>query len=423
MVAKSSDKLLRKRYKAERRFRMIGLLAIIISCAFLGILLTSIISKGYSAFWRTEIRLTVNFDEKEMDPDHAPLMVDIRNADYSQLIHNALKKRFPQVTKKYELFQLFALVSSAATSELRHKVLANPTLIGATETLWLPAASDVDMLMKGKISASAPQEQRKLKDNQLAWVNALTEDHALRSHFNMPFFVSGDSREAAQAGIAGSFIGSILTIIICMLLAFPLAVLSAVYLEEFAPENRLTDFIEVNINNLAAVPSIVFGLLGLSVYLGTAGLPRSSALVGGLTLALMVLPTIVITTRQALKAVPPSIKDGVLALGASPIQVTIDYILPLAMPGIMTGTILAIARALGETAPLIMIGMVAFIADIPHRFTDPATVMPVQIFLWSTNPELGFVEKTSAAIMVLLLLLMSINAVAIVLRKKFERRW
>jgi phosphate transport system permease protein len=408
-------KRLRKRHNAERRFKFYGLFAICLSCAFLALLLISIVSKGYTAFWRTEILVPVSFAEGELEKQQA----SPDSYDYTQLLRDSLKARFPEVTIRREIFQLYGLLSKSADIELRAALLKHP---GARE-VWLPASSDVDMLRKGRIVDSVPENQRKIKDSQLRWLKAFNDAGGIRSSFNMPFFTQGDSREPEQAGIAGSFAGSLITIFICMLLSFPLAVLSAVYLEEFAPKNRLTDFIEVNINNLAAVPSIVFGLLGLAIYLGTMGLPRSSSLVGGLTLALMVLPTIVITTRQAIKAVPPSIKEGALALGTSPLQVTIGFTVPLAMPGIMTGTILAIARALGETAPLIMIGMVAFVADIPHNFTDPATVMPVQIFLWSDNPELGFIEKTSAAIMVLLVLLMAINTLAVYLRKKFEHRW
>jgi len=418
----ATQKRLRKRYNAERRFKLYGILAIVISCSFLAFLLTSIISKGYTAFWRTEIRLSIAFDPAQIDPDHVPANIDLKNGDYTALIHQALKVQFPQITGRGELFQLYSLMSHDAGFSLRRMVLKDPALLNTTVDVWLPASSDVDMLMKGR-AAGALEGQRRLKDNQVAWLGKIKEDGAIRSSFNWPFFTNGDSREPEQAGIAGSFIGSLLTVAVCMLLALPLAVLTATYLEEFAPKNWFTDMIEVNLNNLAAVPSIVFGLLGLSVYLGFMGLPRSSSLVGGLTLALMVMPTIVITTRQAIKAVPPSIKAGAMALGASSLRVTIDFTIPLAMPGIMTGTILAVARALGETAPLIMIGMVAFIADIPHHVTDPAAAMPVQIYLWSTNPEVGFVEKTSAAIMVLLALLMVMNALAIYLRKKFERRW
>jgi len=410
----TNSKRLRKRYNAERRLKFYGLGAILLSCAFLVLLLGSIISQGYTAFWRTEIRLPVTVTIAASD---------INTANYTTIIHNALKKHFPAAKSTKEIFQLYALLSKAADSELRTIVQHHPAMVGGEHEVWVTAASIVDMVEKGRISRVVPESQRKIKNKQLAWLDTLKQEKAIRSSFNISFFTHGDSREPEQAGIAGSIVGSLFTIIVCMALAFPLAVLSAIYLEEFAPKNALTDFIEVNINNLAAVPSIVFGLLGLSVYLGMAGLPRSSSLVGGLTLALMVLPTIVITTRQSLKAVPPSIKQGALALGVSPLQVVMAFTVPLAMPGIMTGTILAVARALGETAPLIMIGMIAFVADVPHHMLDSATVMPVQIYLWSDNPEVGFAEKTSAAIMMLLLLLMLINALAVYLRKKFEHRW
>ena len=339
------------------------------------------------------------------------------------MIRESLKTQFPDVTGRRNLFQLYGLISKGASFVLRDYILAHPERVGTTETLWLSASADVDMLIKGHISRETQEKRRKIKDNQIAWLDILEENDAIQSTFNTTFFTAGDSREPEQSGILGSIVGSIFTVLICMLLAFPLAVLTAIFLEEFAKKNWLSELIEVNINNLAAVPSIVFGLLGLAVYLSWFGLPRSSSLAAGMTLALMVLPTIVITTRHALKAVPPSIRDGARALGASPTQVVLHHTLPLAMPGIMTGTILSIARVLGETAPLLMIGMVAFIADVPTNFTDPATVMPVQIYLWADSPELAFVERTSAAIMVLLAFLIAANALAVYLRKRFEHRW
>jgi phosphate transport system permease protein len=241
--------------------------------------------------------------------------------------------------------------------------------------------------------------------------------------FNSDFFTKGDSREAESAGIWGAVVGSFYTMIVTLLLSFPLGVAAAVYLEEFAPQNRWTDLIEVNINNLAAVPSIVFGLLGLAVFINFFGLPRSVPLVGGLVLTLMTLPTIIIASRAALKAVPPSIREAALGVGASPLQAITMHVLPLAMPGMLTGTIIGMAQALGESAPLLMIGMVAFIVDIPHGVTDPAAVLPVQIYLWADSPERAFVERTSAAILVLLGFLIVMNALAVLLRKRFERRW
>ncbi len=416
----AAQKRLKKRYRADLRLRIYGIAAIMLSFLFLGVLLVSIVSKGYTAFWQTRIQLPVTFVADTIVKNGT---ISTRNSDYTQLLQEALKTRFPNTSSRRELFQLFDLVSKNASRQLMEKVQTNPNIVGNTVDIWLTASTLVDMVEKGKIATHLPEEERKIKDNQLRWLHELKQEGRVKSVFNSMFFTESDSREADQAGILGAITGSLLTMAVCLLVSFPLAVLTAVYLEEFAPKNRLTDIIEVNINNLAAVPSIVFGLLGLAVYLGLFGLPRSSSLAGGMTLALMVLPTIVITTRHALKAVPPSIREGVWALGASPLQTTLHHTVPLAMPGIMTGVILAIARALGETAPLLMIGMVAFVANAPHDFLDPATVLPVQVYLWADTPELAFVEKTSAAIMVLLAVLIVMNALAVYLRKKYEHRW
>jgi phosphate transport system permease protein len=268
-----------------------------------------------------------------------------------------------------------------------------------------------------------PESDRRIKDNQLAWIHDLQEQSRVEKRFNTTFFSAGDSREPELSGIKGAAAGSFFTLLICLAIAFPVGVAAAVYLEEFAPKNRWTDLIEVNINNLAAVPSIVFGLLGLAVFINFFGLPRSVPLVGGLVLALMTLPTIIIASRAALKSVPPSIREAALGIGASPMQTITHHVLPLALPGMLTGTIIGMAQALGETAPLLMIGMVAFIVDIPGSVMDPSAVLPVQIYLWADSPERAFVERTSAAIMVLLAFLISMNLLAVWLRKKFERRW
>jgi phosphate transport system permease protein len=301
--------------------------------------------------------------------------------------------------------------------------MENPALIGQTLSLWVPADDDVDMLLKGHIKREGAESERRLKDNQLRWIDQMWEQGRMEKRFNTTFFTAGDSRDPELAGIWGAVSGSFLTLIVTLLLSFPIGVAAAVYLEEFAPKNHLTDIIEVNINNLAAVPSIVFGLLGLAMFINLFGLPRSAPLVGGLVLSLMTLPTIIIASRAALKSVPPSIREAALGVGASPQQAMMYHVLPLAMPGILTGTIIGMAQALGETAPLLMIGMVAFIVDIPGNVFDPSTVLPVQIFLWADSPERAFVERTSAAIMVLLTFLIAMNAIAVVLRKRFERRW
>jgi phosphate transport system permease protein len=398
---------LRKRRAAERRFRLYGILAILLSLSFLGLLLTSIIGNGYTAFAQTNIKLSVTFD----------------GTNSMTMLNNALETRFPEVTERKDKKLLLMLLSKSASYTLDDTRTKHPEWEGSTQAVWLPASSDVDMFVKGHMSADVDESLRKIKDIQVGWLESLKAEGALEKHFNTAFFVSADSRSPEMAGILGSLIGSLFTVLTCIAVSLPIAVMTAVYLEEFARKNRFTDLIEVNINNLAAVPSIVFGLLGLAIFLSVFGMPRSSALVGGITLSLMVLPTIVITTRNALKAVPPSIRDGAMALGASRIQVLFHHTLPLAMPGIMTGTILGIARALGETAPLLMIGMVAFIADVPKGILDPATTLPVQIFLWADSPEMGFIERTSAAIMILLAFLITANTLAVWLRKKYETRW
>ena len=314
-------------------------------------------------------------------------------------------------------------MSGSAAFDLQKRVTADPQLIGTSETLWVLGSDDLDLYLKGRIRATESEESRPLSDQQLAWIDKLRKLNVAELRFNRTFFTRGDSREPEQAGVWGAVAGSFFTLIVTLLLSFPIGVAAAIYLEEFALRNRWTDLIEVNINNLAAVPSIVFGLLGLAVFINLFGLPRSAPLVGGLVLTLMTLPTIIIASRAALKAVPPSIREAALGMGASKIQMVAHHVLPLAMPGMLTGTIIGMARALGETAPLLMIGMVAFIVDVPKGLTDPATVLPVQIFLWADSPERAFVERTSGAIIVLLMFLLVMNGLAVILRNRFERRW
>jgi phosphate transport system permease protein len=414
---------IRRRYAAERRFRLFGQLAVGLAIAMLAVLLVSICSRGYTAFYRTEMALDVVLDAAVIAPDGNRDSQAIAGSDYQKLLKDALKLAFPEVAGRAERKDLYALLSNGAGDTIREAVLADPASIGKTRRFWLPVADDIDMLKKGFIRRDVPQAERVLNDRQIAWYDRLLANNALRSSFNSPFFTSGDSREPEQAGILGAFLGSVFTMLVTAILTLPLGVMSAIYLEEFAPKNRITEIIEVNINNLAAVPSIVFGLLGLAVLLGVFGLPRSAPLVGGMVLSLMTLPTIIIATRAALKAVPPSIREAAYGVGASALQVVSHHVLPLATPGIMTGAIIGLARALGESAPLLMIGMVAFIVDVPLGPTDAATVLPVQIYLWADSPERAFVEKTSAGIMVLLVFLIAMNAVAIVVRRRFERRW
>lgn len=404
---------LQRRHASEKRFRLCGAFAIGISILFLFIMLINIISKGSGGFMQTVIKIPIILNEEIIDPSGKREASTLKNASYGKIIRNSLSTLFPQVENKKKLY---SLSNSDGTMIVRGYVLKNPTSIGKTVDMWLPVSSEVSLYYKTKKSEKLTEEQKQL-------VSALHSQDRIKRRFNLSFFSSGDSRDPEQAGILGSFVGSIFTVFICILSSLPLAVLTAVYLEEFAPRNRFTDFIEININNLAAVPSIIYGLLGLSLYLNFLGFPRSSSIAGGFTLALLILPIIIIATRASIKSVPQSIRQGAMAIGASPIQVALHHTIPLAMPGIMTGTILGLARAFGETAPLIMIGMVAFIADVPKSIFDPATVMPVQIYLWADSAELGFVEKTSAAILVLLAVLVTMNLVAVMIRNKYERRW
>jgi len=408
---------LSKRYRKERRFRMYGISAIMASLLFLSFLFGSIISKGYSAFQQTFIRLDIFFDPAILSQE------SLTTANYPGLVKQSLRQMFPEVTTRQDKRMLYGMVSSGAAFKVRNLVLDSPEVIGQTLPLWVAADDDIDMLMKGHFDLDVPENERRIKDIQLAWVDHLKKENRIEKRFNRTFFTAGDSREPEQAGILGAVMGSFYTLLVTLVLSFPIGIASAVYLEEFAPKNRWTDLIEVNINNLAAVPSIVFGLLGLAVFLNFFGLPRSAPLVGGLVLTLMTLPTIIIASRAALQSVPPSIREAALGIGASKMQMVTHHVLPLAMPGILTGTIIGMARALGESAPLLMIGMVAFIVDVPHGFTDSATVLPIQIFLWADSPERAFVERTSAATMVLLAFLIVMNATAVILRKKFERRW
>jgi phosphate transport system permease protein len=318
---------------------------------------------------------------------------------------------------------LLALISNGAEFQLRDLVVENPELIGTRQNVWLLAAAEVDSVVKGQVDLDLDESQRRMSDQQVGWINQLQNDDRVERRFNTTLFTNGDSRDPEQAGLRVALLGSFYTLLVTLALSFPIGVAAAVYLEEFAPKNKWTDLIEVNINNLAAVPSIVFGLLGLAVFINLFGMPRSAPLVGGLVLTLMTLPTIIIASRAALKSVPPSIREAALGVGASQTQTVTHHVLPLAMPGMLTGTIIGMAQALGETAPLLMIGMIAFIVDPPSGVTDPATVLPVQIYLWADSPERGFVAKTSAAIMVLLGFLILMNAIAVLLRKRFERRW
>ena len=413
-------KTLARRYRAEKRFRAMGVASVMFGLLAVLVLFTDIIGKGHSAFFEHYIALEIRWDQDELYIDDPTDPDELAFADYDALIKNALRERFPQVEGRLDKRQLYKLVSSGAGFQLRERLAANPALLGTSETLWLLADDDVDRYLKLGEDGS---ESARLPEIAQAWVDELRDNDETDSRWNASFFTHGDSREPEQAGVWGAVAGSFFTMLVTLALAFPIGVAAAIYLEEFAPKNKFTDFIEVNINNLAAVPSIIFGLLGLAIFINLFGLPRSVPVVGGLVLTLMTLPTIIISARASIKSVPPSIREAALGLGASKMQMVMHHVLPLALPGMLTGAIIGMAQALGETAPLLMIGMVAFIVDIPAGPLDPATVLPVQIFLWADSPEASFVSMTSAAIMVLLAFLIMMNTLAVVLRKRLERRW
>ncbi|WP_062228705.1 phosphate ABC transporter permease PstA [Aureimonas frigidaquae] len=417
---------IKRRYAAERRFKAYGITAIAIGLLFLCTLLWTVISQGYTAFWQTEIRLPIDFSQSIIDPgntggqDAGALM----RANYPRLAQDAIYQRLGvDASNRQEAQRAAALVSQGVRLQLRDMVLSDPSIIGTTQDVWIIASSTVDSALKGQFDLSVEESRRPLNDLQLGWMSQLEEAGDLQQRFNTGLFVNGASSRAETAGVGVAIIGSFFLMVIVLVLALPIGVAAAIYLEEFAPKNKLTDLIEVNINNLAAVPSIVFGLLGLAVFINWFGLPRSASLVGGLVLTLMTLPTIIIATRAALKAVPPSIRAAALGLGASRNQMVFQHVLPLAAPGIMTGTIIGLAQALGETAPLLLIGMVAFVADYPSNLMSPATALPVQIYMWANEADRAFVERTSGAIIILLAFLALMNIAAVLLRRRFERRW
>ena len=412
-------KSLKKRYRKEQRFRAYGILAITIALSALLILFTDIIGKGYSGFMKTSLNLEVVLDGEMMYLDDPTDARQVKMADFVEPLVQALMREIPDATKG-DRDAIRKLINPYASAELRDALKDNPEWLNTTREMTFLAHSDVDVYSK---HAGDKAYSIKLSPQQQAWVDALKLKGVINTSFNDVFFKGGDSRDPAKAGIMGAVVGSLLTMFVTLALSFPIGVAAAIYLEEFAPKNRLTDFIEVNINNLAAVPSIIFGLLGLAVFINLFGMPRSVPVVGGLVLTLMTLPTIIISSRAAIKSVPPSIREAAEGIGASKMQVVLHHVLPLAMPGMLTGSIIGMAQALGETAPLLLIGMVAFIVDVPGGFFDSATVLPVQVFLWAGSPELAFIERASAAIMVLLSFLISMNALAIWLRKRLERRW
>jgi phosphate transport system permease protein len=489
LTRKSDPRLIARRYAAERRFRLYGIAALVLTTAFLLVLISDIVWRSLPAFTQYHAVLEVTVDPEKIDASNPAA------GDFEGMVKTAWRDQFPSVTSRADRRLLNGLVSGAGGNELRRLVLADPSLIGKAVTVPVMLSDDADLFLKGQVTSvsrvpgqgplriraegenyflsgqgvgpgsivladggafkiaaegdsapaeviaapggasevaqgqwqvlnfGVPESDRKITDRAAVWLEMVREKGSLERQIAWNFFLNGDSREAEQAGILGSVMGSLMVVFVTVALSLPIGVSAAIYLEEFAPRNRLTEIIEVNINNLAAVPSIIFGLLGLAVFLGFFGMPRSVPLVGGIVIALMSLPTIIIASRAAIRAVPPSIREAALGVGASHQQAVFHHVLPLAMPGIMTGTILAVASAIGETAPLLLIGMVAFIVDVPTGFLDSATVLPVQIYLWSDLPERAFEARTAAAIVVLLLIMLVLNALAIYLRKKFERRW
>ncbi|XKH01992.1 phosphate ABC transporter permease PstA [Marinobacter nauticus] len=410
---------LKRRYRKERRFRAYGVMAIAIALSALVILFADIIGKGSAGFMKTTLNLQVELDGEMMYLDDATDERQLKMADFVEPLVQALMKEIPSASES-DRSAVRDLINPYASVTLRDALKENPEWLNTSRSMTFLAHTDVDVFVK---HAGDDAYSIKLTEQQRDWVSQLVDKGVVETSFNDTFFKNGDSRDPSKAGILGAIIGSLLTMVVTLALSFPIGVAAAIYLEEFAPQNKVTDFIEVNINNLAAVPSIIFGLLGLAVFINLFGMPRSVPVVGGLVLTLMTLPTIIISSRAAIKSVPPSIREAAEGIGASKMQVVLHHVLPLAMPGMLTGSIIGMAQALGETAPLLLIGMVAFIVDVPSGFFDSATVLPVQVFLWAGSPELAFIERASAAIMVLLTFLIGMNALAIWLRKRLERRW
>ena len=413
---------LQARHRRERGLKSLGLLSIFFAFAFLLILLGNIANNGLSALWQSHIQLEVTVPADAVLDENGAVSEDaLFDTNWNAFVQKSLRAEFPDAKGMRARRAVGKLVSANAGFWLREKVLDNLELLDQPQKFWFKTSDEVDQYIKGHMDTSVPESDRRLSDQQLAWTESLNERGLLEKHFNTTFFTQADSREPESAGILGAMVGSAMAMLVTLVLALPLAVMSAIYLEYFAKPGKMTDFIEVNINNLAAVPSIVFGLLGLTVFLNFFNMPRSAPLVGGMVLSLMTLPTIIIAARASIRAVPSSIRDAALGLGASKMQAALDHVLPMAMPGILTGTIIGMAQALGESAPLLMIGMVAFVVDVPTAITDPATALPVQIYIWSDSAERAFYEKASLAILFLVMFLIFMNMVAVLLRRRFER--
>ena len=405
-----------KRHRAEKRFKAYGLISLLAAASMLGIIIGSMAYKAIPAFNNYTLNLEIDMTNQSSNER-------IEDINYRGLLRDSLFSLFPEVEGRSEKRKLSKLISSSSSYNLQHFIVENPSYIDKKFYFNVLFTDDSDLFYKGYVDTSLPESERRIDDVEVLWLEHLYSLGRVKNKISSNLFLNGDSREPEVAGFFGATIGSLITIFVTLLLSFPIGVCTAIYLENFAVKNRLTDFIEVNINNLAAVPSIIFGLLGLAVFINFFGMPRSVPLVGGLVLSLMTLPTIIITTRSALQSVPPSIREAALAMGASEMQVVFQHLLPAALPGIFTGTIIGLARAFGESAPLLLIGMVALIVDIPGSINDPATALPVQIYIWADSPERAFVAKTSAATLILIGLLILINLVAVILRKRYEVKW
>ena len=411
------------RQRKESRFVWLGKAAVVVALGFLVLLFAEILSKGIPGLFQHYVTLDVELEAQQLDPSGQMTAESLSNGDFDGVVRDSLYQALGNPEGRKAKREARRLISSGSGQRLMAHVLDNPEQMGSRVSIQFAVDDDVDTFLRGFISRDTPEADRRISDQAIDYIDALDAQGRISYQLSDYLFFGSASRDAEMAGIRGALVGSILTLAVCIAIAFPLGVATAVYLEEMAPKNRLTEIIEININNLAAVPSVVFGIMGLAIFIILFGMPRSIPLVGGVVLALMTLPTIIISSRAAIRAVPPSIRDAALGVGASKMQTITHHVLPLAMPGMLTGSIIGMAQALGETAPLLMIGMVAFIVDVPGGVTEPGTVLPVQIFMWADFAERMFVQKTSAAIIVLLAFLISMNAAAILLRKKLERRW
>lgn len=414
---------LASRRSKEKRFRNLGVLAIGIALTFLIFLFSGILSKGIPGLFQHYVTLEIDLNKNRLDPEGNMSVQSLYSGDADKLVLEAALRSLGEDGSRKTKKTLRKMLSSGSGDRLNQYILANPTQLGSIQQVKLAVDDDVDSFLRGFINRETPESKRRIDDLTISFIDRWKIAGLISYELSDYLFFGSASRDAEMAGIKGAFVGSLLTLFVCLAISFPLGVATAIYLEEIAPRNRFTEIIEVNINNLAAVPSVVFGIMGLAIFIVAFGMPRSVPLVGGVVLALMTLPTIIISSRAAIRAVPPSIRDGALSIGASRMQTIFHHVVPLATPGMLTGTIIGMAQALGETAPLLMIGMVAFIVDVPSGFTDPGTVLPVQIFMWADFSERMFVQKTSAAIIILLAFLMFMNGIAVILRTKLERRW